>query len=377
MANLVARTQMANAFAEQSKIGKVFFYFLLNDKSKLKKIKRDFHKKVILKPIYLPFYKTQGRNLSSILQEIMQKFIFIAFIAKIIRSNIQKKDYIFVRGWGGLCANSFLNLFSKHKFAFEIHNYEFGKSKMSDLFYRYFMNSSKFIVTISEFTKQGWIKSGIDSNKILVLPSGVNTSLYGTESKLNKLRIDLELPVNKKILCYIGNMYMNRGIEEILYAANKMDHSKDFIYLMVGGKPEDIQIYKDYMLSEYGHILSNVLFTGHMTHSRAAKYAIASDILLAPYSKNVATVHHMSPIKLYEYLATKKPIIVSDLERIRDVVGETNVTFFESDNGMDFFRAVNDVITNYNTKKKLASDSTFIAENASWYNRAKKILNMY
>ena len=44
------------------------------------------------------------------------------------------------------------------------------------------------------------------------------------------------------------------------------------------------------------------------------------DIHLAPYQLSVPTVKWMSPLKIFEYMAARRPIIASDLPVLREIL---------------------------------------------------------
>jgi glycosyltransferase involved in cell wall biosynthesis len=139
--------------------------------------------------------------------------------------------------------------------------------------------------------------------------------------------LKLSLSKNKIIACYVGSLHENRGIEEILEIAREFTFI-DFV--IIGGPKLRLEYYKDLISRKY-RSLKNVILLGHLSNSLIPKYLKGSDILLAPYSKKIKTVDHMSPIKLIEYMASKTPIITSDLPRIRELLDESTSTFFMPD----------------------------------------------
>jgi len=55
-----------------------------------------------------------------------------------------------------------------------------------------------------------------------------------------------------------------------------------------------------------------------------AMYQKAADVLLMPFPDTPHYRNHMSPVKMFEYMASKRPIIASDLPTIREVLNEKN-----------------------------------------------------
>ena len=161
--------------------------------------------------------------------------------------------------------------------------------------------------TISNHIKNEFEKYGFPKQKILVQEDAVDLESYEKISDDKSiLRKKLNLPLDKKIVTYCGRLDENRGIEEILFCANQNPSS---LFLIIGGTPEKVSYYEN--LSKKLKT-KNVCFTGHIPNNSVPLYTKASDLLLAPYSKNIYSAQHFSPIKLFEYMATGVPIIVSD-----------------------------------------------------------------
>ena len=117
---------------------------------------------------------------------------------------------------------------------------------------------------------------------------------------------------------YAGGLYPGRGVEQILEMASRLS---DMDFHMMGGSPEDIEGWKD------RGVPSNVLFHGHVPAGDIARYRNACDVLLAPYQEKVAvyggagdTSSYMSPLKIFEYMASGKLMLVSDMPVLREVL---------------------------------------------------------
>jgi glycosyltransferase involved in cell wall biosynthesis len=73
--------------------------------------------------------------------------------------------------------------------------------------------------------------------------------------------------------------------------------------------------------------LSNIFFKGHLPHHNVQEIMRHMDVLLMPYQAKVSigvkghdTAQWMSPMKMFEYMATGLPIISSDLPSLREVL---------------------------------------------------------
>ena len=118
--------------------------------------------------------------------------------------------------------------------------------------------------------------------------------------------------MKRKLKGYVG--HSTGSIETIIECAKKID---DMTFHIVGGLKVDIDYWKEYLKNTN---LNNIYFYGFVTSDETKKYLNSFDILLAPYQKKVSvfgnhesdTSKFMSPLKIFEYMSHKKPIIVSD-----------------------------------------------------------------
>ena len=96
----------------------------------------------------------------------------------------------------------------------------------------------------------------------------------------------------------------------------------DMDFHIVGGTPEDIAFWKDKTSN-----MTNLFLHGHVSPARTSAFMMNCDILLAPYQQKVEvaggggnTVQWMSPLKIFEYMSSGKPMICSDLPVLHEVL---------------------------------------------------------
>ena len=105
-----------------------------------------------------------------------------------------------------------------------------------------------------------------------------------------------------------------------------------------------------------------------------------ADILIMPYQKEVSvssggnTVDWMSPMKTFEYMATGKPLISSDLPALREVLNEDVAVLVEPDNVEQWKSSIENTLTNSSFANKIAQNARQKAEANPWESRAHNIL---
>ena len=117
---------------------------------------------------------------------------------------------------------------------------------------------------------------------------------------------------------YVGHLYPGKGMELIVPLAKILP---DYEFHIIGGTDEDILHWKQISKS------NNIIFHGFVLNKDLYKYYEQFDILIAPYQtvkskgKSFGTVDKWaSPMKIFEYMAYKKPIVASDLPMIREIL---------------------------------------------------------
>lgn len=117
---------------------------------------------------------------------------------------------------------------------------------------------------------------------------------------------------------YVGHLYPGRGVDVILGVAARLP---DVDVHLVGGTPRDLAFWRG------RSDLPNVHFHGHRPPGAIPAYQPFFDLVLAPYRTRVPcaggtgdNARWMSPLKLFEYMAHGKAMVVSDLPVLREVV---------------------------------------------------------
>lgn len=166
----------------------------------------------------------------------------------------------------------------------------------------------------------------------MVIPNGSDMNPYvGVD--VSVLRDELSLPQEKIIVLYSGHLYVWKGVDTIVGAAEKLAVDSRFLFVCVGGLPSDVSKYTA-LITKKG--LSNIIFLGHREKTIIPKYLCAATILLLPNSaKDEESRTQTSPLKLFEYLAAKGAIIASNLPSIASLVTEKEVLFVHPDDATD------------------------------------------
>lgn len=201
---------------------------------------------------------------------------------------------------------------------------------------------------------------------ILVAPNAIDSTLYAGLPPRDEARSRLGLPLVGRLAVYTGHLYAWKGVHTLAEASANLP--TDFRVLMIGGTSEDREVFAAYLAERK---LERVVLVPHKPHAEAALYLAAADVLVLPNSgKDWNSRHTTSPIKLFEYLAAKRPVVASDLPSIREAVSDAEVRFVPPDDPVALASAI---VAAVGDASRVASAAALVA-GRSWSKRAAAIL---
>ncbi len=231
----------------------------------------------------------------------------------------------------------------------------------------------KLVVITSTLKKFYEEKYGIPSERIAVLP---DCSDIVDLKKVYPIRI--ENKGCKANVGYIGQLYTGKGMEIL---SQLIPICPDVMFHIIGGNDKEVCFWSD-KLKTY----KNVTFYGFMKPSETISYGLAMDILIAPYMRKVHGVrvtrrgsdlsNWMSPLKLFEYMSFKKPIVSSDIPVLHDILNSNNAILCNPDDISEWADAIYSIVNNPHVAEKMANNAyNDFCHNYTWDIRAKKIVD--
>ncbi len=189
-----------------------------------------------------------------------------------------------------------------------------------------------------------------------------------------KKKVELKLNPDRKVVMYVGHLYKGRGIELIEQLAQALP---EIDFIIIGGTEKDL-IYRKTQSLQMG--TSNLVYYGFIPNAQLQHYYGIADLLLMPYQRQVTvsgggdTAQWMSPMKTFEYMATGKPLISSDLPVLREVLDDQVAILVEPDKLEEWKSSIQNTLTNETLANKISTNARQKAERNTWESRARKIL---
>jgi glycosyltransferase involved in cell wall biosynthesis len=228
------------------------------------------------------------------------------------------------------------------------------------------------VFAVSTPLKKYLVTTGVPTDNITVLPNGVNRKKFFPRPKCQKLLSELGLTENDVVVGFLGILRPWHGIEMLLSAIKKVCQQNDKCnLLLVGDGPIRDEIITQ--ADECG-LKGKLVITGRVPHDRVPDYIALFDIAVSPKA-----TFYASPMKIVEYMAMGKPVIVPDSENIRDLIefGEEGLCFKPTDSKELSEQLVVAVGDSFLRVKIANNAKTKVERSLSWENNVKIVTDKY
>lgn len=182
------------------------------------------------------------------------------------------------------------------------------------------LKDSDRVIVINEKLKDFVVKMGSDPKKTHVEKAGIDFSRFDPEINGEKVREKYGIKKGDILLFFVGWLYDFGGLKEIATELSKIKDEKPNIKLLIVGEGDafnDLQ-----MLREEHHLNNQVILTGKQPYEKVPDFMSAADICLLPAYPAEKMMQEIVPIKTYEYMAMKKPVITTKLPGVMKEFGE-------------------------------------------------------
>lgn len=256
------------------------------------------------------------------------------------------------------------------------HEYHYLERGWRRVLERYVINRHKDkAVYISQALKNDMLSRyapKVDSVSSIILHDAANVCEHSEAA----FRLREQLLRNNrysKIVSYVGSFMPGRGVEIVIKLSRLFP---EVLFVLCGDCADDVIA---------GSAKSNTIFTGQLSNRCALDFIRASDVLLMPYQRTVevggsipSTERWMSPMKMFEYMASGNPIISSDLPVLREVLrDQVNSLLVEPDDIDCWKAALRMLLENSGLARRLGIQAMREQRRYfTWNVRAKRIVEL-
>ncbi len=223
------------------------------------------------------------------------------------------------------------------------------------------------VVAISQALKDFVVERyEIEEEGVLVAHDGVFLEDYDSLSRKQcRHRLVNEMGVVEEdfTVLYSSNLYKGKGLEIILNAAKELP---DVSFAVLGSKDESCSP-EDWP--------ENIKYLGRKSPSDVPCFLKGADLLIIPFTKALKTWKYHSALKIFEYMATKVPVLSSNIGSLNEILNEDNSYLFDPEKVGEFVDKVKEIQSNYEEAQERANKAREEVNNYTWDRRIDSILN--
>lgn len=180
-----------------------------------------------------------------------------------------------------------------------------------------------YIISINKRLKEYIVSMGGSRDSTHVIPAGIDSSQFRPDIEREQMRRELGLGREDVVLFFMGWLYEFSGVLDVAEEVLSRENS-DLRLVVVG----DGDLYDDLQrLKADSNRGERLVLTGRRPYEEIPNLLTVADICLLPAVPN-ETMRYIVPIKIYEYLASKKPVIATKTEGIYQEFGEGSGIFY-------------------------------------------------
>jgi len=228
------------------------------------------------------------------------------------------------------------------------------------------------LIATTKSLKEQLVRLGIDEGKILVASNGLDLKNFDLAISKEEARKNLSLPLDKKLALYVGSFYIHdwKGLDILLDSTKYF--SDDYVFVLVGGERNELARIREKYQSQ------RLILAGRQPYQKIPVYLKAADVLVLPNKKgqNMSeSENYTSPLKLFEYLASGRPIVASDLPSVREIVNEDSAVLVEPNDPAALAAGIKKIFSDTVLAERISQCAFQEAKKYSWQKRTELILN--
>lgn len=210
---------------------------------------------------------------------------------------------------------------------------------------------------------------GYPEEKILVSPNAVFPEDFNPDKTnlFTKEQIGLDEGIT---IGYVGGFAPWHGLDILIQAVSLLKNEcKKINLLLIGDGPMRRKIIE---MSERMEDCITMILPGRVRHSELHNFMSLSDIMVMPNSNDYG-----SPMKIFEYMAMKKPVIAPDYPPLRDVIkNRVDGMLIKPNNYRILSETIQELMRNKMLMDRLGENARKrVIEEHNWYNRVQRIVN--
>jgi glycosyltransferase involved in cell wall biosynthesis len=170
---------------------------------------------------------------------------------------------------------------------------------------------------------------------------------------------------------YAGHLYPWKGVDLVVEAIAALPDTRG---LIVGGHEQEADLARVKALAESLLCSTRITFTGMLPPAQVPARLREADVLVLPNPPSALSKDFTSPLKLFEYMASGRPIVASDLPSIREVLRDGgNAVLVDAGNPQALTAGIRRIKDEPALGATLAAQALEDVREYTWARRAEKL----
>ena len=181
---------------------------------------------------------------------------------------------------------------------------------------RWIAKAANAVIAATPYTKKYFVASGVDAEKVTILPNGVDTDRFAPSAKTTFLLNDHEHSEDQTVI-FVGRLERWVGFEALIGAAKLVvTRRPNTKFLIVGDGTMRVSFERLVFQEGLG---SNFVFLGFQPENAVPDLISDSDVAVSLFSNDVVSNASL-PLKLFEYMSAGKPIVSTNQEGMVETI---------------------------------------------------------
>jgi len=238
------------------------------------------------------------------------------------------------------------------------------------------------LIANSESMKEEYKKIGVEENKIVHIPNGVDCQRFATEVNRQQLREELGVKPDTQLIITVGRNHPKKGYSLIPEVASSLKKKYSFFWLIVGKGAEELQpLIKEYEVSDVVRTQEEIGLENNSSPEKVS-LDLPSDKLLRLYKAADIYVFPSllegMPTILPEAMAAGLGIVTTDAPGCREVVKhEYNGLQAKAGDPQSLAGELTRLLEDKNLQEKLVRNGLEWVKQYDWGIVSKKYLEAY
>lgn len=176
------------------------------------------------------------------------------------------------------------------------------------------------VITLGETMREHLIANGVPADSITLIPNSVSEAVIEADTSRSPAEVRSGLGLTESGI-WVGtaaSIVGYEGLDDLVDAVIIARAKGTDLRLLIAGDGVALPELRE----RAGVLEENVIFTGRVSQAEAIEYQLALDAIVVP-RKNQPVCRLVTPIKPIEAMGLARPVVISDLPALRELVPES------------------------------------------------------